>query len=45
MPKNDLIFDADFERPTCKGKSITMCIGVLSDSDILRQNNRQGAGY
>ena len=40
MPKNDLIFDADFEHPTCKGKSITMCIGVLSDSSLC-QNGKQ----
>ena len=34
MPKNVLIFDADFEHPTYKGKSIiTMCFRLLPDSN------------
>ena len=41
IPKNDLIFDADFEHPTCKGKSIiTMCFRLLQDSSLC-QNGKQ----
>ena len=38
MPKNDLIFDADFELPTCKGKSIiTMCFRLLPEAIIVEK--------
>ncbi len=33
--KNDRAFDANFEHPTCKGKSITMGFGLLLDSNNL----------
>ena len=40
-PKSGLTFDADFEHPTCKGKSIiTMCFRLLPDSSLC-QNGKQ----
>jgi hypothetical protein len=38
--KNDRAFDVNFEHPTCKGKSITMCFGLLPDSSLC-QNGKQ----
>ena len=39
--KSGLVFDANFEHPTCKGKSIiTMCFRLLPDS-FLCQNGKQ----
>ena len=32
-PKSGLAFDANFEHPTWKGKSITMCFRVLADTN------------
>ena len=32
--KNGRAFDADFEHPTCKGKSITVCFEPLPYSNI-----------
>ena len=29
IPKNGLIFDANFEHPTCKGKSMMKCFLLL----------------
>ena len=38
IPKNDLIFDADFELPTYKGKSIiTMCFRLLPEAIIVEK--------
>ena len=39
--KSGLVFDANFEHPTCKGKSIiTMCFRLLPDSSLC-QNGKQ----
>ena len=34
--QNGVVFNADFEHPACKGKSIKTCFGVLPDN-----NNRK----
>ena len=45
--KSESNFDADFEHPTCKGKSFMYCLGVLKllplQGDNLASITTQGA--